>query len=99
MKTLILVRHAKSSWETPGLSDYDRPLNDRGKKDAPEMAKRLKEKGIRIDQIVSSPAKRAKRTARYFADVFNIDKDEIYLVEDLYGAMPESFAQTVASLE
>ncbi len=99
MKTLILVRHAKSSWDVPGLSDYERPLNERGKKDAPEMAKRLKDRGVQIDQIVTSPAKRAKRTARYFADAFNIDKDDILNIEDLYGAMPESFARTVASLQ
>jgi len=44
MKTLLLIRHAKSSWDQPGLSDFDRPLNERGKKDAPVMAKRVKEK-------------------------------------------------------
>ncbi|HEY0356372.1 MAG TPA: histidine phosphatase family protein [Flavisolibacter sp.] len=61
MKTLLLVRHAKSSWDAPGLSDFDRPLNERGKNDAPEMAKRLKAKGVSIDLFVSSPAKRAKK--------------------------------------
>jgi len=61
MKTLILIRHAKSSWDQPGLSDFDRPLNERGKKDAPVMAKRVKEKGIELDHLVSSPAKRAKK--------------------------------------
>ena len=61
MKTLILVRHAKSSWDSPGLSDFDRPLNERGKADAPEMAGRLKEKKINVDLFVSSPAKRAKK--------------------------------------
>lgn len=99
MKTLLLVRHAKSSWDTPGLSDYERPLNERGKKDAPEMAKRLKDRGVKLDLIATSPAKRAKRTARYFADTFDIDKDDILLIEDLYGAMPEAFARTVASLQ
>ncbi|MFL5773654.1 MAG: SixA phosphatase family protein [Flavisolibacter sp.] len=99
MKTLLLVRHAKSSWDTPGLSDYDRPLNERGKKDAPEMAKRLKERGVRLDLVVTSPAKRAKRTARYFAETFGIDKDDILLVEDLYGAMPDAFVRTISSIE
>ena len=99
MKTLILVRHAKSSWDTPGLSDFERPLNERGKKDAPEMAKRLKDRGVKVDLIVTSPAKRAKRTARYFADTFGIDKDDILLIEDLYGAIPEAFARTIASLQ
>ena len=99
MKTLILVRHAKSSWDTPGLSDFDRPLNERGKKDAPEMADRLKEKGIKLDHIVSSPAKRAKRTARFFAETFNLDKENILLVEDLYGAMPTAFSRTIGALD
>ena len=99
MKILILVRHAKSSWDAPGLSDFDRPLNERGKKDAPEMAKRLKEKNIKVDQIVSSAAKRAKKTARYFAEEFDIDKDDIKLVEDLYLATQEAFSTAVSGLE
>jgi phosphohistidine phosphatase len=98
MKTLILVRHAKSSWDQPGLSDFDRPLNERGKKDAPEMAERLKEKGIKVDRFVSSPAKRAKRTARYFAEEFGVDKDDIKLVEDLYLATPEAFSSAILNL-
>ena len=64
MKTLILVRHAKSSWDAPGLSDIDRPLNERGKKDAPEMANRLKARKLHIDLFVSSTAKRASKTAK-----------------------------------
>ena len=67
MKTLLLIRHAKSSWDEPGISDFDRPLNERGKKDAPIMAKRVKEKAIELDHLISSPAKRAKKTAKYFA--------------------------------
>ncbi len=98
MKTLLLIRHAKSSWDAPGLSDFERPLNERGKKDAPEMAKRIKEK-IAIDLFVSSPAKRAKKTAKIFAEEFGVDKDEIVLVDDLYGATAEAFAETVAGLK
>ena len=99
MKTLILVRHAKSSWDTPGLTDFERPLNERGRKDAPEMAARLKEKGVRLEYVVSSPARRAKRTARFFAETFGLEKDDILLVEDLYGAMPAAFEKTVAALD
>jgi len=98
MKTLILVRHAKSSWSEPGLSDFDRPLNERGKKDAPEMAQRLKEK-IKVDHFVSSPAKRAKRTARFFAEEFGMDKDSIQLVEDLYMATQEGFLKTISAID
>jgi phosphohistidine phosphatase len=98
MKTLILVRHAKSSWDQPGLSDFERPLNERGKKDAPEMAKRLKEKGISIDQFVSSPARRARKTAKYFAEEFGVKKDDIKMVEALYGADPSAFLETISKL-
>ena len=99
MKTLILIRHAKSSWDTAGLSDFDRPLNERGKKDAPEMAERLKEKGIKVDQFVSSPAKRARKTAKYFAEVFGQSKDDILLVDVLYAANISIFRKVVGELE
>ena len=98
MKTLLLVRHAKSSWDAPGLSDFDRPLNERGKKDAPEIAKRLKDKKIDIDLFVTSPAKRAKKTARYFAEEYGLKKDDIQLVDDLYLATPAAFQKTITDL-
>ncbi|MDB5208728.1 MAG: histidine phosphatase family protein [Flavisolibacter sp.] len=98
MKTLILVRHAKSDWGTEGLSDSERPLNERGKKDAPEMAKRLKKKGLKIDVFISSPAKRAKKTAKYFAEEFGVDKDSILIEPKLYGALPSGFETVIASL-
>jgi phosphohistidine phosphatase len=99
MKTLVIVRHAKSSWDQPGLSDFDRPLNERGKKDAPVMANRLKEKGIELDHLVSSPAKRAKKTAKYFAEEFRLKKEDIKLVEALYGATQSEFLQAVKEIE
>jgi phosphohistidine phosphatase len=98
MKTLILVRHAKSSWDHPGLSDFDRPLNERGKKDAPEMANRLKEKGLELDHLVSSPAKRARKTAKYFAEEFGFEKEDIKLVEDLYMATQSAFLSAVTGI-
>ncbi len=99
MKTLILVRHAKSSWDHSGLSDIDRPLNERGKKDAPEMAQRLKDRGIKIDQFVSSPAKRAHKTAKIFAETYEVKKDDIKIVDDLYLATAEAFNNTIASIK
>ena len=63
MKTLLILRHAKSSWNYPELSDYDRPLNARGKRDAPRMGKHLREQGLIPDRILSSSAKRARKTA------------------------------------
>jgi phosphohistidine phosphatase len=99
MKTLLLVRHAKSSWDQPGLSDFDRPLNERGKKDAPEMAKRVKEKGIELDHLISSTAKRARKTARYFAEEFGFKKEDVKLVEELYGATQSEFIQAVKGID
>lgn len=98
MKTLLLVRHAKSSWDHANLDDFDRPLNERGKNDAPEMAKRVKEKGIEIDHLVSSTAKRAHKTAKYFAEEFGFKKSDIQLVEELYGATTTEFLKAVAQL-
>lgn len=96
MKTLILVRHAKSDW-THEVPDFDRPLNERGHKDAPKMAKFLLEQGIRIDEFVSSPAKRALTTCRYFAETFG--KPKIKKVEHLYEPHQDDFIQTVLDLE
>ena len=67
MKTLTIFRHAKSSWDHPDLADHDRPLNKRGKRDAPIMGERLKAAGIRPSLIVSSPARRAWATAKVVA--------------------------------
>ncbi len=68
----MLVRHAKSGWDNPALTDFERPLSSRGENDAPEMAKRLMKKGLIPQYIVSSPAVRAKTTAGIFADKFKL---------------------------
>lgn len=99
MKTLILVRHAKSSWEEVGMDDSERPLNERGKKDAPEMARRLKEKNIKVDIFISSPAKRAHKTAKFFAEEYDVSKKEILIVNKLYGASVSSFFEVVSTIE
>lgn len=75
MKHLYLIRHAKSSWSNPLLDDFERPLNQRGKNDAPLMAKILLEKQIFPDFLLSSPAKRAKTTAEIFAEQLNFTSD------------------------
>ncbi len=98
-KTLILVRHAKSSWDNPALIDFERPLNERGKKDAPETAKRLNEKKIRIDKLVSSPAKRARQTCKYFSKEFDFGKKDILLEPKLYEAGEENFYEVIESLK
>ena len=99
MKELILVRHAKSDWGDPGLDDFDRPLNERGKKDAPAMAQRLLDKKISIDLIVSSPAKRAAKTAKAFAEAYDIKKSDILFLPELYLASTSTFFQVVTELD
>jgi phosphohistidine phosphatase len=86
MKTLILVRHAKSSWEDKNVTDYERTLSNRGKKDAPFMAGILKDKNVRIDLILSSPAIRALTTAKIFAKEFGIAEKEIVVDKNMYEA-------------
>lgn len=97
MKTLILVRHAKTDWGNPGLDDFDRPLNERGKKDAPAMAQRLLNKKIKIDAFIASPAKRAAKTAKFFAEVYKQKKDNIEFNEKLYLAEPAVFFSVIAN--
>jgi phosphohistidine phosphatase len=96
-KTLLIIRHAKSSWEAGTLTDFERPLNDRGKKDAPVMAQKLKDKDIRIDAFVSSPAKRAKKTAELFAEVY--DQKEVIFISKLYHASVETFFEVIETLD
>ena len=99
MKTVLLVRHAKSDWGNPGLDDADRPLNDRGKRDAPIMAHRLLDKKIKIDAFVSSPARRAAKTARIFAEAYDRKKDKIIFRDELYLAEPAAFYEVIASIK
>lgn len=98
MKTLLVVRHAKSSWDVPNQEDAERPLNDRGIKNAPEMAKRVRKKGVKIDLLVSSPAIRTFETARYFAKEFDIKKKNIVQQDKLYGAGTDNFYEVIAGL-
>lgn len=96
MKTLILVRHAKSSWDNPALSDFDRPLNDRGKRDAPRMGKRLKEREITPDLMLSSPAKRALTTCKEIAKILNYDKQRIVTDKRIYHAGEDELLQVLS---
>jgi phosphohistidine phosphatase len=84
MKFLYLLRHAKSSWAEPGLSDRQRPLNKRGLRDAPMMGKRFRERGERLQRVVSSPAVRAHTTAGLFAEAGGFPAIEIAHEENLY---------------
>lgn len=80
MKTLVLIRHAKSSWKHPELTDFDRPLNKRGKRDAPDMGRRLLKRGLVPDLVLTSPAKRALKTATIIANILGYPLSE--LVQD-----------------
>lgn len=96
MKQLLIVRHAKSSWEDFSVPDFERPLNERGKKDAPEMAERLLERNIVADLLITSPAKRAKKTAELFAKTLGLEKENILEAPELYDAQPEAFYEVIS---
>ncbi|PWS28545.1 histidine phosphatase family protein [Pedobacter yonginense] len=95
-KKLLLVRHAKSDWGNIDLKDFDRPLNKRGKDNAPEMAQRLLKRGFNFDLMVSSPAKRALTTARFFAEAYNVG--EINLEPRIYEANTTTLLNIVNDL-
>lgn len=98
MRTLFFIRHAKSSWDNPGLRDFDRPLNKRGLHDAPRMAKMLEKQGARPDLLVSSPAKRALTTALFFAGAFGIADESVVREQGIYEAYPTDIMHIVSSL-
>ena len=79
MKTILMVRHAKSGWDKP-LADFDRKLTGRGKTDAKNMAIRLVEKNIKIDLFISSAALRAQKTARIFMKESAAQKDKLKII-------------------
>jgi phosphohistidine phosphatase len=98
-RTLIVIRHAKSSWATPGQPDYDRPLNERGLRDAPEMGRRLKKAGIVPQLLVSSTAKRAEMTAKLVAGGLGYDAKNIQWEDRLYHAPPAIFEEVIYGLD
>jgi len=95
-KQLYLIRHAKSSWAHPDLADFDRPLNKRGKMSAPLMAGRLSARGITPHRIVSSPARRAKKTAQHMAKGTGFRKKDIIYEKGLYFS---SYQEVIAIIE
>ncbi|MCW8803191.1 MAG: histidine phosphatase family protein [Ignavibacteriaceae bacterium] len=99
MKTLYLTRHAKSSWTNPRLTDFDRPLNNRGKRDAPFMGKVLKDKKVKIGLIISSPAKRTKKTAIAIAEKLSYSEKKIMFNEDLYEASSNTLIKVIKKVD
>lgn len=98
MRNLILIRHAKSCWDDPSLTDLERPLNKRGKHDAPAMGRLLQERKLVPDLIVSSPAKRALKTATKIAKTLGYDKVRIEIRAEIYMQGLEALLDIVSNL-
>lgn len=92
------MRHAKSSWANGSLSDFDRPLNDRGMRDAPRMATYLAENDLVPDLIISSSAKRAESTTKILNQNFGLDEHHVVLEESLYLAQPTNYLECLKLL-
>ena len=99
MKTLYIVRHAKSSWKYPNLDDFERPLNKRGRKNAPLMGKVLKELKVSPDLIISSPANRAAMTARIIAGKINYPLENILYCETIYEFSESALIHIVKQID
>jgi phosphohistidine phosphatase len=99
MKTLFLVRHAKSSWDDSSLADKDRPLNDRGKRDAPKVGERLAKAGAKPDLILSSPAKRALTTAEIIARKLGYKRKNILVDDRLYAVEAEVLLDVIRRID
>lgn len=99
MKSIYLLRHAKSSWKDADLSDIDRPLNKKGKSDAPMMGKYFSKKHIQPQLIISSPAKRAFKTACLIASELGYEEKNIHINMELYGANVDELLVLIQKLE
>ncbi len=97
-RTLFLVRHAKSSWEDVALPDKERPLADRGKRDAPMMGKRLAKRQVKPDLILSSPARRALSTAEIIANELDYKAKDIVVDYRLYATEAEALLGVIGEL-
>ncbi|MEO7310622.1 MAG: histidine phosphatase family protein, partial [Chitinophagaceae bacterium] len=98
MKSLLLIRHAKSSWDSPTLKDFDRSLNERGHKDAALMAGRLLESMPHLDAFISSSAVRAATTAEYFQKAYKAFGSGLILKPELYHAQPATYHEVIQTL-
>jgi phosphohistidine phosphatase len=98
MKRLYVLRHAKSSWDDASLSDFDRPLNERGLDAAPLMGKVMRKRGYIPDAVFSSPAKRAKKTAKLATDAAGIESSIIF-DERIYEASPQKLVEVLSTVD
>jgi len=99
MKKLYIIRHSKSSWNSSAKSDFHRPLNKRGLRDAPLMGKVLKNKAVMPELILSSSAKRAKKTAIFLSQELGYDKDKIVFDADLYLSSVEEILDIISCVD
>ena len=99
MKRLYLIRHAKSSWDDPDLADFERPLNKRGKEEAPAMGKRLKKSKVQPDLILSSPAKRALKTTKIIAKELDFPKKQTVTDEAIYEAGVSALLNVIRNID
>jgi phosphohistidine phosphatase len=95
LKRILIIRHAKSSWAEIGQRDFDRPLNERGQRDAPEMARRLIQRNITIDLFVSSAAKRALTTTNLIMQEMKMGDDQLIVKPELYHAPPSVILSSI----
>ena len=95
MKYLFLTRHAKSSWSNPGLTDIDRPLNERGNRAAPFMGRLIADKGEKPELLISSPANRALSTAKAFGKAMGLVENGIIIDRTIYGAGTQQLLELV----
>jgi phosphohistidine phosphatase len=98
MKTLLILRHAKSSWKHSELPDFDRPLNKRGKRDAPRMGELLRQADLVPELILSSSAQRARQTTQAVVDTSGYP-GEVRWLDSLYAAPPESYLEALRGLD
>lgn len=99
MKKLLIIRHAKSSWANSNETDFERPLNDRGRMNAPEMAVRLVKRNVLPDAIISSAAKRTVETSLLMMKQLGLQQQQLVKKQELYLATPETILETILLLD
>ena len=98
MRTLVIHRHAKSSWALPGMDDFDRPLNDRGNVDAARMGAWIVEQGVKLDEILCSSAARTRATAKHITKVIGSEPPITHL-DDLYLASADTIKNSIGKID
>ena len=99
-KTLLVMRHAKSSWAIPGLSDHERPLNRRGERDAVQMAEFLQSAQVQIDRVAASTACRADQTAKsLIKTIDDLSPDQLESRDEFYLAAPQAYLDYLQELD